>query len=164
MLIVQVSCTIFRGDKMKSCVFFGHRTGNYQDSREEIKTIISKLIEKENVTQFYSGGRGNFDEICSELVGELRKKYPQIRNTLFYSYIPKKDEYGLAKKYDDSVYVLENNVPKKYAIIKTNEAIINRCEVVIVAIQHDWGGAYRAYRYAKQKKKQIINLFGDTFL
>ena len=70
----------------------------------------------------------------------------------------------MAKKYDDSVYVLESNVPKKYAIIKTNEAIINRCEVVIVAIQYDWGGAYRAYRYAKQKKKQIINLFGDAFL
>ena len=92
---------------MKACVFFGHRTGRYQEKKEKIKEIISQLIEKENVTQFYSGGRGEFDGICSTIVGELKCRYPHIKNTLFYAYIPKKKEYDLAKKYDDSVYMLE---------------------------------------------------------
>ena len=100
--------------------------------------------------------------ICSEIVGELRRKYPYIKNTLFYSYIPQKEEYGLAKKYDDSVYVLEQSVPKRYAIVKTNQEIVHRCEFVVVAIRHDWGGAYQAYLYAKRKGKRIINLFGDN--
>ncbi len=145
---------------MKTCVFFGHRGGDYGEYRGYIEFLIRDLIERGNVTQFYSGGRGNFDRLCSEIVGELRKEYPQIKNTLVLSYIPqKKENFELPKRYDDTVYLLEKSVPPRYAIIKTNEAMVNKADFVVVAIAYDWGGAWRAYEYARRKKKRIINVY-----
>jgi len=144
---------------MKSCVFFGHRDWGWADEKEKIKNSIVDLIENYQVVQFYSGGRGNFDSLCSQIVYELKKKYPQIKNTLVLSYITqKKEEYGLPERYDDSVYFLEEKVPPRFAIIKTNEKVIDNSDFVIVAVRKRWGGAYRAFEYARRKGKTIIQI------
>jgi uncharacterized phage-like protein YoqJ len=144
---------------MKSCAFFGHRDWGLKEGKEEIKNSIVNLIEKYGVMQFYCGGRGNFDNLCSQIVYELKKKYPHIKNTLVLSYIPKrKEEYGLPAKYDDSVYFLEERVPPRYAIVKTNEKMIDKSDYVIVGVRKSWGGAYRAGEYAKRKGKVIIQI------
>ena len=70
---------------MKACVFFGHRNANYQKYKPKLKQILEDLIKNEGVTQFYSGGRGAFDRLCAEVVGELIKSYPKIKNTLVFS-------------------------------------------------------------------------------
>lgn len=43
---------------MVSCAFFGHRIGAYEKYRNYLKSLIVDLIEREKVTQFYTGGRG----------------------------------------------------------------------------------------------------------
>ncbi|MBR1975420.1 MAG: hypothetical protein IKA20_06175 [Clostridia bacterium] len=144
---------------MKSCSFFGHRQYGYQEYRERIKAIIVELIEKYKVTQFYSGGRGAFDGICSDIVGELRATYPHVKNTLVYSYMPKKDEYGLPKKYTDSVYLLEDRVPPRLAILKTNEKMVDKADFILSGVRYSWGGAATAQAYALQKKKKVITIF-----
>lgn len=58
---------------MKACAFFGHRDYNYEEYRAALKSSIVDLIENHAVTQFYSGGRGNFDEFASRVVYELKK-------------------------------------------------------------------------------------------
>ena len=45
-----------RWNKMKACVFFGHRDDNYCRYKERIVEILIDLIENSGVTQFYSGG------------------------------------------------------------------------------------------------------------
>ena len=146
---------------MKACAFFGHRDWGVEEGKEEIRNSIVHLIENYEVAQFYSGGRGNFDNLCSQIVYELKKKYPHIKNTLVLSYIPKKkEEYGLPEKYDDSVYFLEERVPPRFAIVKTNEKIIDKVDYVIVGVQKSWGGAYRAREYAKKRKKTILQIKG----
>ena len=81
---------------MKACAFFGHRRFPYEAYRNIIKDSIIDLIENYQVTQFYSGGRGDFDNLCASVVRELEKEYPNIKNTLVLSYLPMgKDEYGL---------------------------------------------------------------------
>ena len=145
---------------MKTCVFFGHGKEDYSPYIEELEEIIVNLIENEGVIQFYSGGRGKFDVICAEIVGNLRGKYSQIRNTLVLSYIPNnKQNFTLHERYDDSVYLLEKEVPPIFAISKTNEAMVEKADFIVAAVRYDWGGAQSAYCYAKRKKKQIINLF-----
>lgn len=144
---------------MKACSFFGHRQYNYTEYREHIKDIIVELIEKYEVRQFYSGGRGAFDGICSDIVGELLAKYPHVKNTLVYSYIPPKDEYGLPKKYTDSVYLLENRVPQRLAILKTNERMIDKSDFILSGVRYSWGGAATAQEYALRKKKTVISIF-----
>ena len=142
---------------MKACAFFGHRRYGYEGCREIIKSSIVDLIENYGVTQFYSGGRGEFDNLCSSIVYELKKEYPHIKNTLVLSYLPvKKEEYGLPEKYDDSAYFLENRVPPRFAIVKTNEEMIKHTDFVLSGVVWRRGGAYQACEYARRKGKKVI--------
>ena len=143
---------------MKACAFFGHRDGLYEDKRQIIKEIVRDLIEKEGVNQFYIGGRGAFDSICADIVHGLKKDFPWIKSTLVLSYIPQKD-FVLSNKYDDSVYLLEKAVLPKFAIWETNKNIVDRSDFIITAVGKEWGGAYRAARYAKAKGKRVWNVF-----
>ena len=36
--------------------------------------------------------------------------------------------------------------------------MVEQADLVIVYLEHTWGGAYQAYEYAKRKGKVIINL------
>ena len=117
------------------------------------------MIENYGVVQFYSGGRGNFDNLCAQLVYELKKKYPHIKNTLFLSYIPqKKEENGLLERYDDTVYLLEKRTPPRYAIVKTNEAAVKLADLIVSGVRYARGGAYQACEYAQKMGKTIIQL------
>lgn len=49
-------------EKMKICCFAGHaRLSEEEKVKIKLKKEISNLIEKENVTTFYSGGKEVFD-------------------------------------------------------------------------------------------------------
>ena len=149
----------YSGVMKKSCVFFGHRDGFYDNFWEKLSAIFTRLIQEEGVTQFYTGARGNFDGICTDILQDLRKKFPQIKITLVYSYIPKEENLGIGDRYDDSVYLLEKRVLPKFAIWETNKALIDKCDFVVLAVWKGSGGAYRAAQYAKGKGKTTLNIY-----
>lgn len=74
----------------KSCAFFGHRDFLYGTYEKQVREIVVSLIEKEQVTQFYAGGRGAFDWFCAKIVADIKKEYSQILLTQVLSYIPEK--------------------------------------------------------------------------
>ena len=144
---------------MKSCVFFGHAKYDYVPYKERIKDSIIELIEKYDVEQFYSGGRGAFDGICARTVAALKTRYPHIKNTLFLSYIPKVGEgQSLPEYFDDSVYLLESYVPPRYAIIRSNECAILKADFVLSGVRYSWGGAAKAVEFAQRKGKGIFSV------
>lgn len=147
---------------MKACVFFGHRDDNYCRYKERIVEILIDLIENYGVTQFYSGGRGNFDKICSELVCELKSRYPHIRSTLILSYRPKGKTQYLSEKYDDSIYFLETPCLPRFAIYETNKLVIDKSDFVITGVWKQSGGAWRAKKYAERRKKIIIDVYQES--
>lgn len=139
---------------MKSCAFFGHRNMNVEQYQERLLKVITYLIEKKDVGQFYSGYRGDFDVYCSRLIYELKKVYPQIKNTMVLSYIPK--DRNLPNCFDDSVYLLEKRVPEKFAIIKTNKRLADKVDFIIAGV-YTVGGAFAVCEYAR-KRKTVINV------
>lgn len=146
---------------MKICCYFGHSNYGYSDYFEIIKTTFKRLIEDEGITEFYGGGRGLFDSLCSHVIHELKSVYPHIRNYLILSYIPvSNSNFYLDEKYDGSIYMLEEKVLPRFAISKTNERMVDVSEVVVSGVLHTWGGAYTACKYAKRKKKRIISITG----
>ncbi len=142
---------------MKSCAFFGHRDMNVGQYREKLLQIITDLIENRGVTQFYSGFRGNFDVYCSAFIYELKARYPQVINTMVLSYIPDKN-FELPKYFDDSVYLLERSVPKRFSIIETNKCLVDKVDYIIAGVITHCGGAYTACEYADKRKKPIISV------
>ena len=142
---------------MAKCAFFGHRHYNYAPYREKIEELICDLIENHGVTEFYNGCRGDFDKVCAEIVFALKAKFTAIENVMVVSYHPH-DGFTLPKYFDGSVYLLEKNVPPKYAIFYSNQAIVERADYIISGVVNDWGGAWTACEYARRKKKIILNV------
>ena len=59
---------------------------------------------------------------------------------------------------DASIYPPIEEIPERLAIIKRNEWMISRSDLVIAWVDHSFGGAYKTLSFAKAKKKRIINL------
>ncbi len=64
------------------------------------------------------------------------------------SYIPQtpigEPEYAfkLPDCFDDSIYVLERSVPKKFAIIETNKCVVDMVDFIVAGVMTHFGGAY----------------------
>lgn len=54
------------------CCFVGHR--DIFGAKDLVYAEVRRLMEF-GVTEFYSGGMGNFDKICEEAVRDLEEKY-----------------------------------------------------------------------------------------
>lgn len=63
------------------------------------------------------------------------------------------------KEFDGTIYPDLEYVPKRLAIVKRNEWMIDKAAFLIAYVEHDRGGAYRTLKYAKKKKHiKVINL------
>jgi len=135
--------------------FCGHGKEIYtNDVHERLYRIVEELINK-GAGRFLLGGYGNFDMLAARTVYELKTKYPHIRSELVLPYPDRKYDAGL---YNGSVYPPIENVPRRFAIVRRNEWIVQQADVVIAYVTHDWGGAARMLRYAEKKGKVIAKI------
>ena len=58
--------------------------------------------------------------------------------------------------YDGTIYPPLENVPKRLAIIKRNEWMVDHADVIVAYVLHDWGGANDMLQYAACKDKVVI--------
>ena len=149
---------------MKACFFLGHCKVNYRQYKEQIKVAIFNMIEMDGVNQFYTTGLKGFDEVCAELVDEVRKEQGfEIRNTLVC--LHRRDmQKELPKHYDDCVYLLKKRVPHRRLLAKVRREIIKRSEVIYTGLLFPYlDGLAEALRYAKTQKKSFDMLnWSDT--
>ncbi len=143
---------------MATCSFIGNRD-TPSTIAPILESVLVDLIEKKNVSTFYVGNNGNFDFLVSKKLEYLKNKYPNIKYSIVFAYIPvKKTDYNF-EDFSDTIYpdILENT-PRKYAIIKRNEWMINKSDYVIVYAKNKFGNAMKFKEYAENKNKQIIEL------
>ena len=145
--------------------FLGHSTlSNDEGLREKIKRAIEKNIREGEKTVFYCGGYGDFDTVCSSVCRSLRKEWDcELDIALVTPYITegqqKKLKYLMYNGlYDSIIYPPIEKVPPRFAIVKRNEWMIDKSELVIAYVEREYGGAYRGLQYALRKKKRIENL------
>ncbi|MGM9605617.1 MAG: hypothetical protein ACI3XG_11220, partial [Faecousia sp.] len=60
--------------------------------------------------------------------------------------------------YDSAICPPLETVPKKYAISHRNRWMVENADVTVTYVNHGWGGAATALRYAIARKKEIIQL------
>ena len=144
---------------MKSCAFFGHRKYFDYESEigEKLKNLLEELISEDGIIEFYNGYRGNFDRLCAQKVALCKRKFPNIQNILVLSYLNSKKE--LPEDFDNSIYLLEGNVPPRYAIDRTNKLLVEKVDIVISGVKFCYGGAWNACDYARRRNKTIYNVF-----
>ena len=141
--------------------FCGHSNCLFSDEeKEKLKQLLTKEIRKNPTCKFYLGGYGDFDSLCLRTLRELKKEFQDIELIFITPYIDKNySKLEFAKyHYDDVIFPPIESVPRKFAILKRNEWMVEEADLVIAYVMYSWGGAAKTLGYAKRKKKQIINL------
>ncbi|MCQ4022837.1 SLOG family protein [Ruminococcus sp. zg-924] len=142
----------------KACCGFGHREV-FEDITERLDKAIQQAIEKECV-YFYTGGMGEFDSLFSSAVRRAKKRYPNIKLICVKPYmtneINKNHNHYSGLYYDDVIIPTElAGVHYKAAINKRNQWLVNKCDIIIGYIKRNYGGAFKALKYAEKQEKEV---------
>lgn len=143
-------------NKEKTCCLFGHREVMH-NIRTRLTAIIEKLITEEGVTEFYVGNQGQFDSMVYSVLKELKAKYPQIRYTVVLAYMPDeyiKEVYGEDTLFPDGM----ESVPKKFAISKRNDWMIQQSGFAMYYVYKITGGAAKFREKAGNKGLRVIDV------
>ena len=149
----------------KICSFFGHREIIVT---EELCATLTAEIEKTvdfGCRTFYFGGFGEFDALCYKIVTEIKEKNAFLNLNRVYcvpieKQLRKRVRYFDPAGYEDIIF-LEPSFGGWYkSIYYRNLAMIDISEYIIFyAEERKTSGAYKAFKYAKRKKKRVVNLF-----
>ena len=142
--------------------FCGHRDFVETAEAENQLTMFLEKYARENVRLVcYNGGYGNFDYFAAKCVQRMQEQYSNIRNCLVLPYIdqPFLERIEIFKNhFNETIYPPLESVPRKYAIIRRNEWMVDSADIVIAYVTYSWGGAARTLEYARRKKKNIIQI------
>lgn len=133
--------------------FCGHRD---IPNSEKVHTWLSRCIERlilDGATKFYLGGYGAFDFMAKSIVWDFKAKYPWIRSILV---LPYPDRYVDMTFYNESIYPPLETVPRRYCILRRNQWMVEKSDVIVACVFYSWGGAAATLKYAQRKKKHII--------
>lgn len=146
--------------------FCGHRdfqeTG---DIKGRLMGILATLAKNNETLICYTGGYGAFDRFAARCVKEAQKTAKNIRNCLVVPYLTVAMQRELKERegfFDEVIYPALENVPPKYAILRRNKWMVERADLVIGYITHNFRGAAKTWQYAKRKGVALINLTENT--
>ncbi len=90
---------------------------------------------------------------------EIKKDYSQIQYCIVLAYMPLRNNNLYKDFYECTIYPdgLEKT-PAKFAILKRNEWMVKKSDILLCYIRFTFGGAYKTFEIAKRAKKKIINL------
>ena len=149
-----------------TCCFIGHREINVTDElKEKLRVVIECLIVDENIDTFLFGSKSQFDDLCYDIVTEIKKKYPHIKRIFVraeYPYIDESYEAYLLESYEDTYFPKSVLGAGKASYVKRNCEMIDNSRFCIVYYKEDYtpkgrkSGTKIALAYAEKKKKTII--------
>ena len=140
---------------------FGHRDV-YKNISDILSEVVEDLITNKGVTEFWTGGMGDFDSKFGTTVNGFKRKYPDVTLTLIKPYFS--NELNTNKEFYeyryDGVYIPEElaGVHPKQAITKRNRWMVENTDYVVSFVYRDFGGAHTAVKYAKRLGKEIIDV------
>ena len=115
---------------MKSCFMFGH--ADCPDCiMSRIETAIEEHYTGHSINNFYVGNRGRFDCLAAAAVKRVKQRHPDISLYLVLAYHPAEREVNLTEGFDNSYYPPLEGVPKRYAIVKANQYMVNTTDSII---------------------------------
>ena len=154
---------MLRGENMNACKvgFLGHREMYDSLAKERILTrVIEELASSNDSVEFLVGRSGDFDELAAIVVRTLRREMggAGMFLTLVLPYVVANIE--CYEKYYDDIVIPEEVafIHPKQAYVRRNEWIVEHSDILIVNVERNSGGAYRAMRYAERLGKKIINI------
>ena len=151
-------------NSISTCSVFGHSKIEITKELEDRLIATFEDLIKQGCEYFYFGGFGEFDDLCHQVISKLKNTYPHIQRIFCLSdprhqRISKRPKWLKDEDYEEFIY-LDLDFDWWYQrIYYRNCAIIDKSDIVIFYVEErENSGAYKTLKYAKQKKKIIINL------
>ncbi|MBQ6625774.1 MAG: hypothetical protein IIX27_00600 [Ruminococcus sp.] len=140
---------------MRSCTFIGHKDCP-QEIKEKLCETVEDLIVNSDVRRFYVGTHGSFDRLAYKVLCDFESKYEiEIIVVLSYLYHKKDVYYDLSK----TVFPEEvDKADKKYAIVRRNEFMIKRSQVLVCYVNNMVSNSYKYMTQALKKGLRVINI------
>lgn len=159
---------IMRNVQMKVAVI-GHRKINKtQDLVNKLTETIVNLIVNEGADTFLFGSKSEFNNLCYEVVTELRYTYPHIKRVFIRAeYQNISDDYlnNLLTFYEDTFYPKNVEEAGALAYVVRNEYLVLMCDILLAyynpncKYRNRQSGTKMAVEFAGINKKRIINVF-----
>ena len=142
--------------------FFGHRRiEDIHTSEKRLTELIEKRLEEKEYIEFLVGRNGDFDRIVSSVIRTVQKRKGSVTSAhvlvlpyLTAEYLHNREAF---ETYYDEIECFDSSYFKN-AITKRNRAMINRADEILFYLERKTGGAYEAYRYAREKGKKTENI------
>jgi len=135
--------------------FCGHSQIYDKDTvRKRLTDEIHELL-RTGYRKFYLGGYGDFDNLAAAVLTELKNNCPDMERILILPYLDRQVDTSL---YDGTLYPPLENIPKRLAISRRNKWMVEQSSVIVVYVDHNWGGAAKTLEHAVKKGLRIINI------
>lgn len=134
--------------------FCGHR--QIYD-RDEVEPWLSQTIQKlidEGADCFYLGNYGAFDHMAAHALQTFKKDHPHIHIALVLPYRGRQYDAYL---YDEIIYPLFDNKPRRYNILLCNRWMVRHSDAIVAYVLYGWGGAAKTLDDALAKGKRVID-------
>ncbi|MPM17550.1 hypothetical protein SDC9_63946 [bioreactor metagenome] len=153
--------------RLRTCCFTGHRNLPVEKI-PEIRTRLYETVEwliRHGVLYFGAGGAMGFDTLASQVVLELRKRYPEIKPILV---LPCRDQTrgwpaGAIEVYDEIrvaadkvVYI--SDAYHKGCMHERNRHLVDCSGQCVYYMTESCGGTAYTVAYAQQNKLLVWNL------
>ncbi len=156
-----------------NCCFIGHR--KIEESEKlinDLQLIIKDLIVNKGVSRFMFGSKSQFNDLCYDIVSELKNKYNHIVRiyvrSMYENLTPYYEEY-LYEIYDETIYPDCVKNSNRLSYVKRNEYMINNSNFCVFYYEENYkptnykgvrrnSGTKVALNYAMKKRKNIIVL------
>lgn len=144
-----------------TCFFIGHRDSPYA-LQKKLDEVVKEASREYGITRFVVGCRGNFDRWALSSIMKVKKKAPNIEVFILLAYHPADHVPTYPNGVDGGYYPkgLEY-VPKKFAILKANQIMVQECDLLIAHAQYP-GNARNLVQYAMNRGVRVRNLAEDT--
>lgn len=135
----------------KSCFLSGHRDANV-NIYPSLLSEVERHVTEYGVTDFFVGHYGSFDRMAAQAVKEVKAHYSEVRLMLVLPYHPAIRPIETPKGFDGTYYPWEDErIPKRLAIIKTNQRMVDTCDYLIAYAWHFLGGSGQIVEYARKR-------------
>ena len=140
----------------KSCFFIGHH-----DTGDEVYPALLAEVERHfteyGVTDFFVGHYGSFDRMAARAVMEVKTHRSGVRLTLVLPYHPALRPVTAPEGFDGTYYPwADEHVPRRLAIVKTNQRMADTCGYLIAYARHRFGGAGQLVEYAHRRERKHL--------
>ena len=159
-------CRIMYNKYMKVAIVGRRKINKSQDLIDKLTKVFVELIENEGADTFLFGSQSQFDDLCYEIVTELRYKYTHIQRIWVraeYRYCSEDYLRRVLTFYEDTIYPKRVYNAGRFAYIARNEVLVDMCDVLLTYLDSIYkrntaSGTKMTFDYAQKMRKRIINI------